>query len=107
MSEEKYVGLDVHQSSTVAAVHNERGKRVMESILETQSETIQSFLKGLTGTVHVTFEEGTHAAWLYDVIKPLVSELIVCNPRANKLLASGNKSDRVRISWRSCCGVVN
>jgi len=76
-------------------VHNERGKRVMESILETQRETIESFLKGLTGTVHVTFEEGTHAAWLYDVIKPLVSELIVCNPRANKLLASGNKSDRV------------
>jgi transposase len=33
--------------------------------------------------------------WLYDVIKPLASELIVCNPRANKLLASGNKSDRV------------
>ena len=59
MNEAKYVGLDVHQSSTVAAVHNERGKRVMESILETQSETIQSFLKGLTGTVHVTFEEGT------------------------------------------------
>jgi hypothetical protein len=27
MNEEKYVGLDVHQSSTVAAVHNERGKR--------------------------------------------------------------------------------
>jgi hypothetical protein len=70
---------------------------VMESILETQSETIQSFLKGLTGTVHVTFEEGTHAAWLYEVIKPLVSEVIVCNPRANKLLASGNKSDRVDV----------
>jgi hypothetical protein len=64
MNEQKYVGLDVHQSSTVAAVHNERGKWVMESILETQRETIQSFLKGLTGTVHVTFEEGTHAAWL-------------------------------------------
>ena len=95
MKEAKYVGLDVHQSSTVAAVHNERGKRVMESILETERETIQSFLKGLTGTIHVTFEEGTHATWLYDVIKPLVSELIVCNPRANKLLASGNKSDRV------------
>ena len=95
MNEAKYVGLDVHQSSTVAAVHNEVGKRVMESILETQKETIESFLKGLTGTVHVTFEEGTHAAWLYDVIKPLVSELIVCNPRANKLLASGSKSDRV------------
>jgi len=29
----KYVGLDVHQSSTVAAVHDEQGKSVMESIL--------------------------------------------------------------------------
>jgi hypothetical protein len=45
-------------------VHNERGKRVMESILETQRETIESFLKGLTGTVHVTSEEGTHAVAL-------------------------------------------
>jgi hypothetical protein len=41
MNEEKYVGLDVHESSTVAAAHNERGKRVMESILETESETIR------------------------------------------------------------------
>ena len=32
----KYVGLDVHQSSTVAAVHDEQGKSVMESILKTE-----------------------------------------------------------------------
>jgi hypothetical protein len=34
----KYVGLDVHQSSTVAAVHDEQGKSVMESILATEAE---------------------------------------------------------------------
>jgi len=95
MNESKYVGLDVHQSSTVAAVHKYDGKRLMESVLETQAEAIRSFFKGLTGTIHVTFEEGTQAAWLYDLIKPLVAEVIVCNPRANKLLASGSKSDRL------------
>ncbi|MBI2861813.1 MAG: IS110 family transposase [Chloroflexi bacterium] len=95
MSDNKYVGLDVHQSSTVAAVHNSQGKRLMGSIIETKGEAIRDFIGGLRGTVHVTFEEGTHAAWLYDVIKPLVAEVIVCNPRANKLLASGSKSDRV------------
>jgi len=31
---EKYVGLDVHQSSTMAAVHDEKGKVMMESILK-------------------------------------------------------------------------
>ena len=45
----KYVGLDVHQSSTVAAVHDEQGKSVMESILGTEAEAIGDFLKGLRG----------------------------------------------------------
>jgi transposase len=62
MSTDKYVGLDVHQSSTVSAVHNGQGKCVMESILETKADALRDFFRGLTGTVHVTFEEGTHAA---------------------------------------------
>jgi len=91
----KYVGLDVHQSSTVAAVHDEQGKSMMESILATEAEAIRDFLKGLRGTIHVTFEEGTQAAWLYEIVRPVVAEVIVCNPRRNKLLAVGNKGDRV------------
>jgi transposase len=92
---DKYVGLDVHQSSTMAAVHDEKGKAVMESILKTEAEAIRDFLKGLSGTVHVTFEEGTQAGWLYEIVKPLVAEVVVCNPRTNRLLAVGNKGDRV------------
>jgi transposase len=91
----KYVGLDVHQSSTVGAVQDEKGKSVMESIVRTEAEAIRDFLKGLRGTIHVTFEEGAQAAWLYEIVKPLVAEVIVCNPRRNKLLAVGNKADRV------------
>lgn len=37
MSNDKYIGLNVHQSSTVTAVHNHRGKCVMESIIETKA----------------------------------------------------------------------
>ena len=69
----KYVGLDVHQSSMVAAVHDAQGKSVMESILATEAEGIRDFLKGLRGTIHVTFEEGTQAAWLYEIVKPVVA----------------------------------
>jgi transposase len=42
----------------------------------------------------VSCEEGTWAAWLYDLLKPHVDELVVCNPRKNALLKYSNKSDR-------------
>jgi hypothetical protein len=67
----------------------------MESILKTKADATGDFLRGLAGSVHVTFEEGTQAAWLYDGVKPLVAEVIVCNPRENKWLAVGNKGDQV------------
>ena len=51
----------------------------------------------LTGTVQVTFEEGALATWLYELIQPLVAEVVVCNPRENKLLKAGNKSDRIDV----------
>src|SRR6266702_8577898 len=60
-----------------------RGKVVMESILETKASTILEFFAGLRGTLSVTFEEGTWAAWLYDLLKPHVAKVVVCNPRKN------------------------
>jgi transposase len=90
-----YVGMDVHQASIVIVVLNALGKVVIESIIETKAQTVRDFIRGLRGEVHVTFEEGTQAAWLYDLIRPHVAEIIVCNPRHNKLLAVGNKGDRI------------
>ena len=43
----------------------------------------------------MTFEEGTWAAWLYDLLNPHVDNLVVCNPRKNALLKDGNKSDKI------------
>jgi len=37
----------------------------------------------------------TWAAWLYDLLKPQVAKVVVCNPRKNSLLKDGNKSDRI------------
>jgi transposase len=95
MNSEKYIGLDVHQATISVAVMDCRGKVVMESILETKAATLFEFLAGLRGTLSVTFEEGTWAAWLYDLLKPHVQKLVVCNPRKTALLKHGNKSDRI------------
>jgi len=90
-----YVGMDVHQATISMAAMNAAGWIVSEAIIETKTEAVRDFIKTLRGEVHITFEEGTQAAWLYDLLSPLVEEVIVCNPRHNKLLHSGNKNDQV------------
>ena len=91
----KYIGLDVHKETISIAVRNSAGKLVMECVIETKASTILQFIQGLSGDLHVTFEEGTWAAWLYDLLKPYVTKLVVCNPRKNALLKDGNKNDRI------------
>ena len=91
----KYVGMDVHKQSISIAVRNAAGKIVMECVIETKANTILQFFDGLRGDVQVTFEEGTWAAWLHDLLKPHVGKLVVCDPRRNALLQDGNQSDRV------------
>jgi len=95
MSQEKYIGMDVHQATISVAVTDCRGKLIMESILETKAATILEFIQGLHGSLSVTFEEGTSAAWLHDLLKPHVTRLVVCDPRKNALLKNGSKSDRI------------
>jgi transposase len=95
MSQEKYIGMDVHQATISVAVMDAQGKLVMECLLETKAATMVEFIRGLQGTLSLTFEEGTSAAWLHDLLKPHVSRLVVCDPRKNALLKDGNKSDRV------------
>jgi len=95
MNSIKYIGLDVHKETVSIAVMNAAGKLVMESIIETKAATILQFMEGLRGDLHITFEEGTWAAWLFDRLKPHVTKVVVCNPRRNALLKEGNKSDRI------------
>jgi transposase len=95
MNDAKYIGLDVHQATISAVVLDSTGRLMMESILETEASTILQFIHGLRGSLHVTFEEGTCAAWLHDLLKPHVTKVLVCNPRKNALLKEGNKNDRI------------
>jgi hypothetical protein len=79
MNDAKYIGLDVHQATISAVVLDSTGRPVMESILETKAATILQFIDGLCGSLHVTFEEGTCASWLHDLLKPHVTKVLVCD----------------------------
>lgn len=89
----QYVGIDVHQATLVCAVKDESGRTTIESKVATDREAISAFVRGLVGRVRVAFEEGTQAQWLYDLLRPLVEEVIVCDPR--RIATKGNKADRI------------
>jgi hypothetical protein len=99
----KYIGMDVHKEAVVIAVLSGSGKLVMESIVETKANSILQFIHGLRGELHATWEEGTWASWLYDLLKPQVQEVLVCDPRRNALLKEGNKSDKIDARKRPTC----
>src|ERR1700704_832094 len=95
MNSEKYIGMDVHKESISIAVMNGAGKIVMECVIETKASVILQFIHGLRGDLHVTFEEGTSAAWLYDLLKLHVTKLVVCDPRKNASMREGHQSDKI------------
>lgn len=92
MNQVKYIGMDVHMATTVIAVRNSNGDLIHEAIVQTKAEALVDFLKGQRGTLQVAFEEGTQAAWLYDLIHPHVSRVVACDPR--KLPELNNKGDK-------------
>jgi len=92
MSNHKFAAADVHAATTTFAVLDDSGKFVMETVVETKAESLLSVVKSISGAVHLTYEEGTHAAWLYGLLRPHVAELLVCDPRKNRNNSSQRSS---------------
>ena len=95
MKSDKYRGLDVHQAMTVVVVLDAEGKVVLETMVATEAAALVRLVKGLSGPLHVTLEESTHADWLQGILLSHVRRVVVCDPRRNKLLSEGSKGDKV------------
>jgi transposase len=95
MNSVRYIGMDVHRDTISVAVLDGEGRLLMQSVLATRAAAIVDFLRGVRGSLQVAFEEGTHSAWLHDLLVGRVAKLVVCNPRKNALLKSGSKSDAI------------
>lgn len=98
-----YLALDVHARHCVLGVMSEDGRWLGEASCVTQEKALLQLL----GQVHaplrrLTFEEGCMSLWLCDVLKPVVDDLLVCDPRENALIG---RSARKRDEWdvRALC----
>jgi hypothetical protein len=59
---------------------NDSGRVIARTILPTESAPLLEFFRGMRGTIHVVLEESTQAQRLYDLLAPVVAQVIVCDP---------------------------
>lgn len=88
---ERYIGLDVHSTSCTFAVLGEGGRKLKHEVVETNGRALVEFLKLIPGNKHLIFEEGAQSAWLYEILKHQVFEIVVTPAVRN----SGPKSDKI------------
>lgn len=89
----QYLALDVHQATTVATLRDAAGGVVMRSTVRTEAQAIVGLIRGAGKRVHVVFEEGAQAQWLYDLLVPHAERVVVCNVRGRN--EGTSKSDRI------------
>jgi transposase len=87
--------MDVHLATISIAVLDANGKLIMEVTIATQAGALLDFIGGLSGTLNVTFEEGTSAHWLYTLLESQVARVVVCDPRQNPRRLGEKRSDRL------------
>ena len=55
----KYVGLDVHQATTIASVRDPRGRVLARTLLPTEERALTEFIGGMRGAVQGEQRDGT------------------------------------------------
>jgi hypothetical protein len=89
----QYLAFEVHQATVVASLRDESGRVVMRATVPTEAKAIVTLVNSAGPRVHVAFEEGTQAQWLYDLLIDHAERVIVCNVRGRS--ETTNKSDRI------------
>jgi hypothetical protein len=89
-----FIGVDVHcKFSEVVAVSG-TGKRLHRGRCGTCIPALLAELESVPRPRALVIEEGPLADWLWRHLRPHVDEMVVCNPRRNRLIAQdGDKDD--------------
>ena len=96
MSLRSFIAIDLHHSHSVIEAQTARGRLIWQRDVPTEPCYLREAVKAVRGPKGVTLEEGPMADWAMRVVKPYVQEVIVCDPRRNRLITEdGDKSDRI------------
>ncbi len=96
LTDELYIGLDVHKAFTVAFILNQMGQKVMVKTIRGHWSNIFLFLDSLPATLHVCYEASNGYGYLYDNISKRAKSVQVAHPGQCRLIfKSKKKTDRI------------
>ena len=90
-----YIAMDLAVSHTTFEAQTSSGHVLKTLDLETTGSCLVNAIKEIRRPRCVVFEECTLADWVYRLVRPHADAVVVCDPRRNRLVASGDKEDAV------------
>ena len=90
-----FIAVDWAQSNMAIARMTAKSDRVEIRDIPSDIRELKVYLKNLKGRKICTVEESTAAQWLYTELKEQVDEILICDPRRNRLLSEGPKTDKI------------
>jgi hypothetical protein len=72
---DRYIGIDSHASSCTLAVVGPSGRKLSQQVVETNASGLVGAIRSIPRPRHLCLEEGTHSAWLHEILSPHVDEL--------------------------------
>ena len=95
MTTTKYIGADVHCTTTELAV-DRNGKIIQRFTVPTRIPSLTEAIETVARPRVLVMEEGVMTGWLYRNLNKVVDRIIVCDPRRNHLVArDGDKDDKI------------
>jgi transposase len=86
--------VDAHARSCTLGVVAATGQHLKSIVVETSGAALVEAVRRIPGQVHLCLEEGSQSAWLYELLKPHVAEIVVAMAPKTK----GPKDDQ-RDAW--------
>lgn len=96
MASDHFVALDVHCSFCEMAVVTESGRMTKQLRCPTTIADLRTAIESVARPRHLVFEEGPLADWLCRHLRPAADQVVVSEPRRNRLIAAdGDKDDPI------------
>ncbi len=90
-----FIAVDWAQSNMAIARMTFKFDRIVTIDVPADIVELKIYLANLKGKKIMALEESNPAQWLYTELKDCVDELIICDPRRNRLLLEGAKNDKI------------
>jgi transposase len=91
-----YCAVDLHHSHTVFEAQTANGAVILRRDVATGCQAFIELARLVPGPKGLVIEEGPMADWAMRVFQPHMTEVIVCDPRRNRLISQdGDKTDHI------------